>query len=42
MVAVVKIDENRFLVEIKEVSDDYRYLPYFWGERSISKSESSD
>lgn len=32
MVAVVKIDKNGFLVKIKEVSDDYRYITYFWDE----------
>jgi len=28
MVAVVKVDKKGFLVEIKEVSDMYRYVSY--------------
>ena len=32
MVALVRIDEKGILVEIKEVSDKYRYRPYYWDE----------
>jgi hypothetical protein len=41
MVAVVKIDENGFLVKIKEVSDIYRYEPYSWDEDELYSSLSS-
>jgi len=30
MVDVVRIDKNGYLLEIKEVSDKYRDIPYFW------------
>jgi len=33
MVAVVKVDKNGNLVEIKEVSDMYRYKPYEWNKK---------
>jgi hypothetical protein len=32
MVAVVKVNEKGFLVEIKEVSDVYRYTPFKWDD----------
>lgn len=32
MVAVVKVDKNGHLVEIREVSDMYRYKPYEWNK----------
>jgi len=32
MVDVVRIDEKGFLIEIKEVSDKYRDIPYNWDE----------
>ena len=32
MVALVRIDEKGFLVEIKEVSDKYQIIPYNWDE----------
>lgn len=30
MVVVVRIDKKGRLLEIKEVSDDYRHKPYIW------------
>ncbi len=30
MTAVVKISKKGYLLEIKEVSDKYRYIPYKW------------
>ena len=32
MVAVVRISKDRYLLEIKEVSDKYRDIPYSWDE----------
>jgi len=32
MVEFVRIDKNGFLLEIKEVSDIYRDIPYNWDE----------
>jgi hypothetical protein len=32
MVNYVKISDEGLLLEIKEVSDDYRYIPYEWKE----------
>ena len=32
MVEVVKISKNGFLLEIKEVSDKYRTIPYNWNK----------
>ena len=31
MVEVVRISKDGFLLEIKEVSDKYRDIPYNWG-----------
>lgn len=33
MVAVVKVNKDGYLVEIKEVSDMYRYEPYKWKDK---------
>jgi len=35
MVEYVKISNDGFLLEIKEVSDKYRDIPYFWNEDQI-------
>ena len=32
MVAVVRISKDRYLLEIKEVSDKFRDIPYNWDE----------
>jgi hypothetical protein len=32
MVAVVRISKKGMLLEIKEVSDKYRKIPYIWDE----------
>ena len=32
MVEFVRIDKNGFLLEIREVSDTYRDIPYNWDE----------
>jgi len=33
MVDVVRISKNGTLLEIKEVSDEYRDIPYRWDEK---------
>ena len=33
MVDVIRIDKNGFLLEIKEVSDQYRDILYPWDEK---------
>ncbi len=33
MVEVVRLDKNGFLLELKEVSDRYRDIPYFWVDK---------
>ena len=42
MVAVVRIDEKGFLIEIKEVSDIYRYEPYSWDQLDITTTRLSE
>ena len=32
MVDVIRISKNGTLLEIKEISDKYRDIPYRWGE----------